>query len=105
MSSRNDGVLITGMSSAVGRRVAEKREEELAKKQKKGAQIRPSAQIILDAIAQEKANVTNIDRSKIQWTDANHLEAQMLARYMHSDFLDSLAIRFTRLLRAEARNE
>lgn len=103
--SRNDASLITGLSSAADRRLEERRKLKAQETKSAGAKVKPGAQFILDAIAKEKAKVTNIEKVIINWQSQEHLEAQILARYMHLEFLDSLNTRFTALLRAEAKND
>lgn len=103
--SRNDGLLVTGLSSAADRRLEERRKIAAQEAKSQGSRIKPGAQFILDAIAKEKAKVTNIEKEILNWQSQEHLEAQMLARYMHLEFLNSLQTKFTALLRSEAKDE
>lgn len=103
--SRNDGLLVTGLSSAADRRLEERRKLKTQENKSQGARVKPGAQYILDAIAKEKAKITDIEKVIINWQSQKHLEAQILARYMHLEFLNSLNTKFTALLRAEAKDE
>ena len=103
--SRNDGLLVTGLSSAADRRLEERRKLKAQENKSQGARVKPGAQYILDAIAKEKAKITDIEKVIINWQSQKHLEAQILARYIHLEFLNSLNTKFTALLRAEAKDE
>lgn len=101
--SRNDGLLVTGMSSATGRRLEEQRKRNEQENKSKGAQIRPHAQLIIDWIDDERSKCTNIDKLILDETNADNLQAQIIAIRMHLDFLDSLKTRTNNLIRAEAK--
>jgi len=52
--ARNDSVLNTGLSSALDRRIAERKREEQKQKQHAQAKLRPEAELIMAAIDKER---------------------------------------------------
>ena len=101
--SRNDVMLFTGMSSATDRRLEEQRKRNEQENKSKGAQIKPHAQLIIDWIEDERKLCTNIDKLVLDETNAENLQAQIIAIRMHLNFLDSLKSRTKALIRAEAK--
>ena len=87
---RNDSLLDTGMSSALDRRIAEKKNREERAKQDVRQKLTPGAEIILDWIKQEEDDVVNLKKMILDVTNQERLLAQLYARQLHLQFLENL---------------
>ena len=95
---RDDSTLITGLSSAASRRLAESQHKQAEANKSKGAALKPHAQLIMDWIAQEKKDVVNIERLVLDVTDRDNLQAQIIAIGMHLNFLNIVVLRLFKQL-------
>lgn len=105
-TNRNDSVLNTGMSSALDRKQRIKALEQKSKREQRRAQLTPSAEIVLDWIEREKAEVTervaalpiNMD------TKEQDIKSVLLAYQMHLTFLGTLKAKANNMLRTVPQN-
>lgn len=115
-TGRDDSALNTGLSSAAQRRIDAKNAERARKKERQRTELLPNADIILEWIDKEKADVKDLEKTildldfgkirqlvplakQLDISDAQLIQAQILARMMHLEWLNSVKIRAKNMLR------
>lgn len=98
-NQRSDSVLSTGMSSALERKQREKWDKAHAARQDRRQALTPSADIILEWIEKEMNDCADLRKTIINVATEDHVKAQLLAKQMHLDFLESMKNRVKNTLR------
>lgn len=97
--TRSDSVLNTGLSSAASRRVEARRQKAKEKREAAKAKLTPDADIILEWIDKEKADIVNVEKMILAIDSEENVVAQILARKMHIEFLNKLKTKAKNILR------
>lgn len=102
---RDDSVLNTGLSSALTRRRDAKLKQEQRDRDMMRSILTPSAEIILEWIAQEQQAVEKLNYTDLLLDTDVNIRAQLLARQLHSKFLTKLGNRAKATLRTAKKAE
>lgn len=102
---RNDGVLNTGMSSAIERKQAERTKRLRAARDDRRKALTPGGEIIKVWIDQEIADAANLLKIIVNITDEDHVKAQLLGRQYYIESLQRLKNKANNVLREVKRVE
>jgi hypothetical protein len=99
--SRNDGPLITGLSSAASRRLAEKQKEQAKERLLKATELQPYQELAMSEIKAERERIYKAlaDLPISYETTQDNVVAFLLAQKMHLKFLEDLETRYATSLR------
>lgn len=114
--ARNDGILDTGITSANARRVAARQEERQRERHDRQAALTPTGKIVIEWIDTELAAMKDMTKMAIDLkpddlreviplarrlnvSDAQLLQVQMMAQQMHIEFLQALKNKTKNILR------
>jgi len=101
-TARNDAIFNTGMNSALDRKRAMKLREQQSAKSAVRATLKPSEELVLRAIENEKKKVVS-NLATLPLTFESHeedLKAYLLAQRMHLDFITSFQTVMLNAMRA-----
>lgn len=88
---RDDSILNTGMTSASMARKPTPRETQAKQKEEDYAKLKPAAEVVLEAIAQEVQKITDIRSLIIDRTNTEkEVNTELIARKLYLNYLNSL---------------
>lgn len=97
---RNDKILYTGVGSGITRKLAENKLENKEERSAKRAKMLPSAEVVMELIKTEKANIVNIDSFVMGLdTSVEDIKSHLLARKLYSGYLTELSNKLQNILR------
>lgn len=99
---KTEGYFSTGLSSAVQRQHDQRLKKMQNRKAGELAGLAPDAKILLEWIEEEKKDVVNLEKMILNISDEKFVQAQLLARQMHLDWLTKMKKKVNTVLRATA---
>lgn len=100
----NDSFLNTGMTSSSAEPKTPREAQKLEKEQNR-LKLKPAAQVVLDALANERTKVTDIRSFIDVKTDAETIKHELMARKLYLDYLNSLEATIKNILKEKPRKK